>query len=189
MANCSTSRSATPPRRASAPAGPTHSYVGFVAAALREHAEVRVVNLAVSGSTVRMAIDDPAARTREARARHPDRLHRGERHRHASIRHGSSASTAQLLAALPDHAIIADLPTFYFLPAERKVRTANAIMRRLAAERGLTVVPLHARTRRYGLWGVSTQFAGDLFHPNDRGYRVWASAFIPEVLRRLRTRA
>jgi lysophospholipase L1-like esterase len=22
-----------------------------------------------------------------------------------------------------------------------------------------------------------TQFAGDLFHPNDRGYRVWARAF------------
>ncbi len=27
--------------------------------------------------------------------------------------------------------------------------------------------------------------AGDLFHPNDRGYRVWASAFIPAVLSRL----
>jgi lysophospholipase L1-like esterase len=46
-------------------------------------------------------------------------------------------------------------------------------------------VPLHARTRRYGLWGVSTQFAGDLFHPNDRGYQVWADTFNPAVLSRL----
>ncbi len=163
---------------------PAHSYVGFVAAALREHADVRVVNLAVSGSTVRMALETqlPALAklqpdiltvgigANDIGAFDPARFEREYR---------------ELLDALPDHAIVADLPTFYFLPAERKVRVANAIVRRLAAERGLTVVPLHARTRRYGLWGVSTQFAGDLFHPNDRGYRVWASAFIPEVLARL----
>jgi acyl-CoA thioesterase-1 len=29
-----------------------------------------------------------------------------------------------------------------------------------------------------------TQFAGDLFHPNDRGYKVWADAFWPAVSRR-----
>lgn len=163
---------------------PAHSYVGFVAAAVRERADVRVVNLAVSGATVRMAIDtqlpalaklEPDILTvcigaNDIGSFDPARFERDYR---------------ELLATLPDHAIVADLPTFYFLPAERKVRTANAIVRRLAAERGLTVVPLHARTRRYGLWGVSTQFAGDLFHPNDRGYRVWASAFIPDVLARL----
>jgi acyl-CoA thioesterase-1 len=25
------------------------------------------------------------------------------------------------------------------------------------------------------------QVAADFFHPNDRGYRVWASAFIPLI--------
>ena len=79
----------------------------------------------------------------------------------------------------------ADLPSFYFLPGEKKVLVANRILRDAAAERGLVVVPLHARTKRQGLWGVSTQFAGDLFHPNDRGYRVWASAFAPAVDARL----
>jgi acyl-CoA thioesterase-1 len=167
---------------------PAHSYVGFIAAALRERTDrtVRVANLAVSGATLRMAIDSqlPALANLE-----PDILT-------VSIGANDIATfdparfereLGKLLDALPGHAIVADLPTFYFLPSERKVRVANAILRRLAAERGLTVVTLHATTRRRGLWGVSTQFAGDLFHPNDRGYRVWASAFIPAVLARLST--
>ncbi|WP_431278285.1 hypothetical protein [Leifsonia poae] len=33
-----------------------------------------------------------------------------------------------------------------------------------------------------------TQFAEDLFHPNDHGYRVWASAFLPEVTARMAAR-
>jgi lysophospholipase L1-like esterase len=167
---------------------PAHSYVGFIAAALREHTDrpLRVVNLAVSGATVGLAIEtqlpalaklEPDILTvsigaNDMAAFDPARLERQYR---------------ELLDALPSHAIVADLPTFYFLPGERKVRVANAIVRRLAAERGLTVAPLHAGTRRYGLWGVSTQFAGDLFHPNDRGYRVWAAAFIPAAISRLHT--
>lgn len=167
---------------------PAHSYVGFVAKAIREQLasegderQLRVVNLAVSGATVGLALEvqlpalaklEPDIVTvcigaNDIASFDPARFERQYR---------------ELLDALPSHAIVADLPTFYFLPAERKVRVANAIVRRLAAQRGLTVVPLHAATRRYGLWGVSTQFAGDLFHPNDRGYRVWARAFIPAVL-------
>ena len=165
---------------------PAHSYVGFIAKALRAHTDqtVRVVNLAVSGSTIRMAIDAqlPALAKLE-----PDILTVciGANDMAAFEPTRFERELAELMDALPGHAIVADLPTFYFLPTERKVRAANAILRRLAADRGLTVVPLHARTRRYGLWGVSTQFAGDLFHPNDRGYQVWAATFNPAVLARL----
>ena len=45
------------------------------------------------------------------------------------------------------------------------------------------VVPLHETMKRQGLRGIFTQFAEDLFHPNDHGYRVWASAFLPAVTR------
>lgn len=165
---------------------PAHSYVGFIAKRLRASTErtVRVVNLAVSGSTIGMAIETqlPALAKLE-----PDILTVciGANDIAAFEPARFERELAELMDALPRHAIVADLPTFYFLPAERKVRAANGILRRLAAERGLTVVPLHARTRRYGLWGVSTQFAGDLFHPNDRGYQVWADAFNPAVLARL----
>jgi len=92
----------------------------------------------------------------------------------------------RLFDGLPAHAIVADLPSFYFLPAEKHVLVANEIVHRLASQFGFAVVPLYARTKRQGLWGVTTQFAGDLFHPNDRGYAIWASAFIPTLDARLR---
>jgi lysophospholipase L1-like esterase len=165
---------------------PDHSYVGVLARTLRAHTDraVRVVNVGVSGSTVAMAVEAQLPRLAKLE---PDIVT-------VSIGGNDIAGfeprrferdLATLLDALPPHAIVADLPSFHFLPAERKVRVANAIVRRLAAERGLAVAPLHSRTRRQGIWGVSTQFAGDLFHSNDRGYRVWASAFEPAVLARL----
>jgi lysophospholipase L1-like esterase len=61
------------------------------------------------------------------------------------------------------------------------VAEANRILRMVAAEFGLTVVPLHATTKRQGIRSIATQFANDFFHPNDRGYRVWAEAFLPEL--------
>ena len=152
---------------------PSRSYVGQIAKKLPGW---RVANLGISGATVRIAIEKelPALAKLE-----PDVVT-------VSIGANDIASfdaerfardIRELFDALPPHAIVADLPSFYFLPGEKKVVVANRILRDAAAERNLVVVPLHSRTRRQGLWGVSTQFAGDLFHPNDRGYAVWASAF------------
>ena len=153
---------------------PAHGYVGVLAKRLGSR--WRVVNLGISGATVRIAIDSELPALRKLQ---PDLVT-------VSIGANDIASfdagrferdIRELFDALPAHAIVADLPSFYFLPGEKKVAVANRILRDAAAERGLAVVPLHARTKRQGLWGVSTQFAGDLFHPNDRGYRVWAAAF------------
>jgi len=55
----------------------------------------------------------------------------------------------------------------------------------VAAEYALTVVPLHATTKHQGIAGILTQFAIDLFHPNDHGYRVWADAFAPSLAAQL----
>lgn len=166
---------------------PGHGYVGFVAQAIERitGAAPRVRNLATSGATLRIAIDDQLPRLAKLQ---PDILT-------VSIGANDIANfdaarfekeIATLLDAMPPHAIVADLPSFYFLPAQKKVRVANRLLREAAAHRELTVVPLHRVTDRQGLWGVATQFSGDLFHPNDRGYRIWASAFIPEIERRLR---
>jgi len=166
---------------------PAHSYVGLIAAHLRSRLKqrpLRVSNLSVSGATVRMALDVELPKFAKTR---PDIVT-------VSIGANDMATfepmrfeheLGELFAALPPHAIVADLPSFYFLPAEKKVRIANVILRRLAAEHGFTVVDLHSRTNRQGAWGVVTQFAGDLFHPNDRGYRIWASAFLPAIDARL----
>lgn len=165
---------------------PAHGYVGFVAAQLRSllrGRSLRVANLAISGSTLRMAIDsqlprfaalDPDVVTVSIGANdmgsfEPERFERELR---------------TVLGAMPQHAIVADLPSFYFLPAQRNVRAANRILRRVAGELGLRVVDLHSRTDRQGLFGVFTQFSGDLFHPNDRGYRIWADAFSSAITAR-----
>jgi acyl-CoA thioesterase-1 len=165
---------------------PGRSYVGFVAAHIRSVSskQVRVVNLGISGATVGIAIKKelPALAKLE-----PDivTVSIGANDMTSFEPTQFAAELETLFAALPKHAIVADLPTFYFLPAEKKVRIANQLLREAAARHGLAVVPLHEAMRRQGLWGVTTQFAGDLFHPNDRGYKVWASAFYAAVDERL----
>lgn len=171
---------------------PDHSYVGVLArhirgrlAAAKDPRSLRVANLGISGATVPMAVELELPQLRRLQ---PDVVTVcigandiaawDEERFHSGIR--------SIFDDLPAHAIIADLPSFYFLPAEKSVLVANRIIRAEAAARGLRVVGLHALTKRQGLRGVATQFAGDLFHPNDRGYRVWAQAFEAAVDERLR---
>jgi acyl-CoA thioesterase-1 len=161
---------------------PGRSYVGEIAKHVRlvTNRTVRVVNLGVSGSTVRGALLQQLPKLRKLS---PDLVT-------VSIGANNMASfdaetfendLKRLFEGLPPHAIIADLPSFYFLPAEKNVVIANEIVHRLASTFHFEVVPLYARTKRQGLWGITTQFAGDFFHPNDRGYALWASVFIPTV--------
>ncbi|WBU37573.1 SGNH/GDSL hydrolase family protein [Homoserinibacter sp. YIM 151385] len=166
---------------------PGHSYVGQLAARLRRETgrTVRVVNLGVSGATVGLALRDQLPRLPKLR---PDLLTVSIGANDVALWDAGrfEREYAQLVEALPSHAILADIPSFYMLPGQKAVREGNRIIRRLAAGRGLRVVDLHALTDRQGIWGMITQFAGDLFHPNDRGYRVWADAFAAEALTRCR---
>lgn len=166
---------------------PKNSYVGVIADHLRAVTgrSVRIVNLSVSGATVALAVADQLPRfanlepdivtvsigANDIAAFDPERFREGMR---------------AVFAALPPHAIVADLPYFYLPWNERLVAEGNRILREEASARGLTVVPLHTTMRRQGLRGAFTQFAEDLFHPNDHGYRVWASAFLPAVTARAR---
>ncbi len=88
---------------------------------------------------------------------------------------------------MPSHAIVAELPCMFVPDRERKVAVANEIVHRVAAELGLTVAPLHVITKRVGLRRTFFNSYGDLFHPNDRGYEIWASAFEPAVDARVDT--
>jgi len=157
---------------------PNHSYVGLLARHIRSRipGTLRVANLAVSGSTVGQAVTTQLPKLAKL---DPDILTVciGANDIASFDERRFEADARALFSSVPTHAIVADLPSFYFLPGEKKVVVANRIVRSLASEFGLTVVSLHARTRRQGLLGIARQFAGDLFHPNDRGYRVWAAAF------------
>ncbi|WP_082590916.1 SGNH/GDSL hydrolase family protein [Agromyces sp. Soil535] len=165
---------------------PDRSYVGVLADEIRSvtGCTVRVVNLSVSGATVDLAVQDQLPRFVKLR---PDIM---------TVAIGANdiagwdpaafeRGIRTTYAALPQHALVADLPFFYFPHNERRVAVANRIVRRVAAEHGLTVVPLHATTKHQGISGILTQFAIDLFHPNDHGYRVWADAFGPSLAAQL----
>ena len=161
---------------------PDHSYVGVLARLIRDTTarSVRVVNLSVSGATVDLAVQDQLPKLAKYR---PDVM---------TVAIGANdiakwdpvqfeRGLRRIFAAVPSHALVADLPFFYFPHNERKVAVANEILRRLAAEHGLTVVRLHRETRLRGFRRMFTHFANDMFHPNDHGYRVWADAFRPAL--------
>jgi acyl-CoA thioesterase-1 len=168
---------------------PDHSYVGLLARVIRDTTgrTVRVVNLSVSGSTVGLAVQDQLPKLAKYR---PDvmTVSIGANDIAKWDPEGFERGLREIFAAVPSHALVADLPFFYFPHHERKVAVANDILRRLAAERGLTVVRLHRETRLRGFRRMFTHFADDWFHPNDHGYRVWAAAFRPALLASLEER-
>ena len=170
---------------------PGRGYVGMLADHLRRRTgqTVQVANLSVSGARLREAI---AVQLPLLAKLQPDLVT-------AAIGANDIASfdaerfereLAIVYDALPSGSIVGDVPAFYFGAAERRVAIANEIVHRLAAERGFEVAPVHAMTRRQGGARYAlNQVAADFFHPNDRGYRVWASAFIPLLDRRFPRRS
>ncbi|WP_244284160.1 SGNH/GDSL hydrolase family protein [Agromyces badenianii] len=168
---------------------PDRSYVGVLADEVREVTgrSVRVVNLSVSGATTTLAVRDQLPRFRGLR---PDVV---------TVAIGANdiaewnpaafdRNIRSIFAELPAHAVVADLPCFHLPHNERKVAEANRMLRAAARDHGLVVAPLHEVTRRQGLRGILTQFARDMFHPNDHGYAVWADAFRPALTATLRSR-
>ncbi|MFF2494334.1 SGNH/GDSL hydrolase family protein [Agromyces sp. NPDC058064] len=165
---------------------PDRSYVGVLAEAMRAASprSIRTVNLSVSGATTALAVRDQLPRLRTLS---PDVV---------TVAIGANdiadwdaaafdRNLRAILDELPEHAIVGELPCFHFPRNERRVAEANRMLRAAAGARGLAVAPLHEATRRQGLPGILTQFARDMFHPNDGGYAVWAEAFRPLVGARL----
>jgi acyl-CoA thioesterase I len=161
---------------------PHRGYVGLLAEHIRQQSgrTLRVINLSVSGATVALAVRDQLPRFLKLK---PDIVTVAIGANDIALWDPVTFETdiRHLFATLPPFAIVADLPCFHLPHNERKVAVANRILRQVAAEQRLTVAPLHAITKRQGLRSVATQVANDMFHPNDRGYRVWADAFLPAV--------
>ncbi|GAB3041859.1 hypothetical protein GCM10027052_24700 [Parafrigoribacterium mesophilum] len=160
---------------------PGRSYVGLIAKHLRASSgqSVRVINLSQAG-----------ARLRDVLAKQVPQLHGLE----ADVitvsvgandiaefdRKRFAREFEQLCAALPPNALVADLPSFYLGERERNVAIANTIVHQVVADHSLTLVPLHDATKRRGVSRTALRDVSvDFFHPNDRGYSTWASAFLP----------
>lgn len=166
---------------------PHRGYVGLIADHLRQTTgrTVRVVNLSSSGARLREAIADqlPALRslTHDGTVT-PDvvTVAIGANDIAEFDRDRFERELRVLYDGLPQHSLVADVPAFYFGRAERNARIANEVVHRVAHEHGFEIAPLYARTRRQtGAKTALRDVAADFFHPNDRGYVVWASAFLP----------
>lgn len=168
---------------------PRRGYVGLLAEEVGRltGAAVRVRNLAIDGATLRVVIEDelprlaglrPVVCTLDAGSNdiwtfEPDRFR---------------AELDEVCAALPPGSIVAELPSFSVIPIGGRVARANRIVREVAAAHGHLVAPLNATTAVGGPIDAIRGSAGDLFHPNDRGHRRWAEAFLPAVRTVLRRR-
>ena len=164
---------------------PGRSYVGLIARHLRTHTQrsVRVINLSVYGARLGDALE---VQLPKLRTLSPDlltvALGANDIANFNADRFERELDT--LFAALPARTLVADLPSFYLGSSERNVRVAITIVQSLAARYGFEVAQLYDRTRRQGAARYAlNQVSPDFFHPNDRGYRVWASAFLPLVNR------
>lgn len=163
---------------------PGRGYVGLLARVIRTTTgkRVRVVNLSQSGGRLREALDKQMPALAKLR---PDivTVSIGANDIAGFEPERFAREIKQLYSALPPFAIVADLPSFYFGEWERRVNVANEMVRSTAAELGLAVAPLHRVTRvRTAARTALRDVAADFFHPNDRGYAVWASAFEPLLL-------
>ena len=163
------------------------SYVGLLAARLQRLTgrTVRVVNLSRYGAR----LDDALERQLPQLAQLEPDLVTVAIGANDMVAHDAERFVDEferLLAALPPHAIVADLPCFHFGDRERDAVHASRAIADLVRARGLAFAPLHRVTERRRGWGSWPEFAWDQFHPSAIGYRVWESAFAGAVAKRAR---
>ena len=160
---------------------PGRSYVGLIARQLRASTgqSVRVVNLSQAGARLSDALSKQVPQLSPLQ---PDvvTVSVGANDIAEFDQKRFAREFGELCAALPPDTLVADLPSFYIGERERNVRIANAIVRKVVAEHSLTLVPLYRATQRRGVSRTALRDVSvDFFHPNDRGYSIWASAFLP----------
>lgn len=168
---------------------PGRSYVGQLADRIEAElgTPIRVTNLGVSGATTALCLRDQMPKALPLIAQNPDLI---------TLDIGANdiamwdpvlfhRNISRILDPLPRSTVVGELPCFHLRHNDRKVAQANGILHAIAADRGFTVVPLHDATEERGLRGILTEFAQDAFHPNDRGYQVWADTFWPTVSERI----
>lgn len=96
---------------------------------------------------------------------------------------GFEWTACRLYKQLPPGTVVSTIPNFGLPWLESKVRAANAIIEREARLNDLELADIFTATHQLGLWRYLLYTGGDIFHPSERGYVVWASALWPAVRR------
>lgn len=81
-----------------------------------------------------------------------------------------------IAAALPPGSVLGEVPSFGHPPWEPRVLRVNPLVRDAAERYGHQVASVHEATRALWPLRIVQHVARDLFHPNQRGYEVWAGA-------------
>lgn len=82
-----------------------------------------------------------------------------------------------ILPSLPQGSFVADVPWFMIPGLDKQSRGMAAKTGELANEFGHHLVAIHEGSRTIGRLGYFRYTSQDFFHPNDKGYSLWADAF------------
>lgn len=155
---------------------PQNGYVGVLADRLAQKTgkTIRVVNLSVTGAKIQDVLDEQIPQLKNYR---PDFV---------TIEIGANDVVAfkadsfrqrfdSLVGLLPPGTVVANMPNFGGrIKRVQAVRAANQIIAAAAAKSNLRTADLYDSTKSHE---SALNYAADLFHPNNRGYKNWADAF------------
>lgn len=167
-------------------ADPMDGWVGVVARELRQlHPDLGVRNLSLTGAKVAHVVNDQLPLLRRLE-REPWRVICAIGSNDVALLDrpldrfdgpGFTEGIEEIAATMPAGSVFVEVPYFGTWPHESRVARANQVIHEVAARYGHAVAPVHAATR-FPAYRKVRRLAGDIFHPNEIGYRDWAGAVL-----------
>lgn len=171
---------------------PERGYVGLLAESIEEmrNQPVQVINLSVSGATVRDVIQKQLPTLQNVNLRSSDIVVMtiGGNDVVQNTRPESeyiAEDILSLMRAVPQQTIVADIAYFgggRYKSREQTVQDYNRLIWQAAQDQTLATADLYTVTKQRDNWRV---YSADLFHPSDHGYQNWHDAFWPLVQKQL----
>lgn len=157
---------------------PKFGYVNLIAQAISKakQRKVRIINLSRSGAQVNDVLSVQLPKLRQYKRIDLITVSIGSN----DIRHWNQVAffseVSQLAEALPkSKSVIATVPYFGGrVRANKQVVIAGDIIKQAATTNKLALCDLYSATRAHNSF---LNYNFDLFHPNNRGYKIWFEAF------------
>ena len=92
----------------------------------------------------------------------------------------------RLYPQLPAGTVVSTIPSFGASWLDPKVKAANQVITSIVKDHDLELADLYSHTKELGFWRYLLYTGGDIFHPSERGYVVWAAALWPALKRAAR---
>ena len=157
---------------------PDKGYVGIIADQIRKrtHQPVQVINISKSGAKIQDVIEHQISQIEKY---NPDiiTVDIGGNDISAYSKERLRTGITTLCDQLPIGTIIADVPYFMHGHWERNSLEASEFIADIAQKHNLSVAHVHSAMKARGFKSMLYDFAADWFHPNNKGHRVWSSAF------------